>query len=244
MYITKIFLKDIRCIDELSIDFDKSGGSIIIAGDNGSGKSAILRSIAMGICDPNSAASLLRELPGDFIRKNKREGIIKIDLKRANGKKYRISTEIKSLKAFERVYQRRYELEGEKNVEKEIKLEENFPWEAIFVSGYGAGIRTQGTSDFQHYVPADAVYPLFRYDVPLQNPELAVRRFVDNARKKGKGEVDLSQKHADEMLNNIKELLEPILNLKKKDELILASTGIQVKGYWGKSGARCIRRRV
>ena len=189
----------------------------------------------MGICDQNSAASLLRELPGDFIRKNKSEGTIKIDLKRANGKKYRISTKIKSLRTFERVYQKRYELEGEKNVEKEIKLEENFPWEAIFVSGYGAGIRTQGTSDFQHYVPADAVYPLFRYDVPLQNPELAVRRFVDNARKKAKGEVNLSQKLADEMLNSIKELIEPILNLKKRDELILASTGIQVKGYWGKA---------
>lgn len=235
MYITKIYLKDIRCIKELTIDFDKPGASIIIAGDNGAGKSAILRSIAMGFCDPNSAASLLRELQGDFIRKRQVEGIIEIDLKRANGKKYRIRTTIKSLKAFERVYQQRYELLGPNNREREIKEEEDFPWESIFLSGYGAGIRTQGTNDFQHYVPADAVYPLFRYDVPLQNPELAIRRLVETARIKGKDNVKESQKLADEMLENIRKLLEPTLNLRKNDELILTPTGIQVKGYWGKS---------
>ena len=40
----------------------------MLTGNNGTGKSAVLRSIAMGLCDEASAGGLLRELPGDFIR--------------------------------------------------------------------------------------------------------------------------------------------------------------------------------
>ena len=71
MYITKIRLRDVRCFEEAEIDLSdcKPGTSVLIAGNNGLGKSAILRAIAMGLCDRDSAASLLRELEGNFIRK-------------------------------------------------------------------------------------------------------------------------------------------------------------------------------
>ena len=72
MYITKVKLSNIRCFKELTIDFDSVGSSVVIAGDNGAGKSALLRSIAMGLCDQNSAAALLRELQGDFVRRDRK----------------------------------------------------------------------------------------------------------------------------------------------------------------------------
>ena len=67
MYITKIKLKDVRCYEAAEIDFGKSGSSLVICGDNGSGKTSVLRSIALGLCDRISAGALLRDLPGDFI---------------------------------------------------------------------------------------------------------------------------------------------------------------------------------
>lgn len=71
MYITKVRLEDVRCFEEAVIDLSEHelGTSVLIAGNNGIGKSAILRAIAMGLCDRDSAASLLRELEGNYIRK-------------------------------------------------------------------------------------------------------------------------------------------------------------------------------
>lgn len=75
MYITKVRLTDVRCFEDAELDLSdcKPGTSALIAGNNGTGKSAILRAIAMGLCDRDSAASLLRELEGYFIRKQAEE---------------------------------------------------------------------------------------------------------------------------------------------------------------------------
>ncbi len=70
MYITKVRLKNVRCFEDAEIDLSqgKPGNSVLIAGNNGPGKSAIIRAIAMGLCDRDSAAALLRELPGNFVK--------------------------------------------------------------------------------------------------------------------------------------------------------------------------------
>ena len=49
MYITAINIKNIKSIQEVSIEFDELGESTVLTGNNGSGKSTILRCIAMGI---------------------------------------------------------------------------------------------------------------------------------------------------------------------------------------------------
>ena len=49
MKIDRLFLKNIRCFDELEIKLD--GRSALIIGDNGDGKSTVIRSLAMGLCD-------------------------------------------------------------------------------------------------------------------------------------------------------------------------------------------------
>lgn len=72
MYISKVTLKDVRCFKQITLDLDSKKRAkmwAVIVGDNGEGKTTVLRSIAMGICDESSAAGLLRELPGEFIRR-------------------------------------------------------------------------------------------------------------------------------------------------------------------------------
>ena len=81
MYITSLYLKNIKCFKELTYKFeDDKRASLVIAGDNGDGKSTILRSIAISLCDQWSAAGLLRELSGRFIRDGSKEGEIKLGL--------------------------------------------------------------------------------------------------------------------------------------------------------------------
>ncbi len=243
MYITNLIIENIRCFDRIEIDFTKNYLSTLLLGDNGDGKSTILRCLAIGLCDESSASALFRELPGEFLRRGSKnryategdKGYIIITLKDKDQTYYRIKTTIKATETFERVFQSNG-LEFKKNDNSAWKPlnQDNFPWGEIFVSGYGAGSRTQGTADFQHYLAVDAVYSICRPDVPLQNPELGIRRLVEAARRSRK-KTEESESRAEEMLDHIKKILYVLLQLKSKDSILLGRTSIEVKGAWGRS---------
>ena len=232
MHVTRLRLKNIRLFEELDINFGSDKSSILIIGDNGDGKSTILRSLAMGLCDQSSASALFRELPGEYVNRDSKDdrGTITVDLAGRGAYTYRIiTTIIRVQETFERVEQHLYRFQGKR--QKEL-TQDDFPWQRIFASGYGAGIRTQGTADFDYYLTADALYPLFRYDVPLQNPELVVRRLVDEARgKTARG----GEQRAAAMLKELEELLRSILQLEGPGKINLTATGIEVVGAWGTS---------
>lgn len=228
MYIEKLLLENIRCLDSLSVEMEKPGESILFVGDNGDGKSSVLRSIAMGLCDESSSASLLRELPGEFVKNKKDEAAIEIYLRNGRRKRFKIITKILSLKEYEKVKQTIYEEKNGKFKKLSVEQEKKFPWNKIFVSAYGAGARTQGTEDFQHYFSGDAVYTLFNYDALLQNPELVVRRLIARARERGKGSPEKGQELASQMWETVRESLGKVLSL-KKEEIELSSRGLNVR---------------
>ena len=228
MYIKRIYLENIRCFGEFGINFDQTGGSILILGDNGDGKSTLLKSIAMGLCDESSAAGLHRELPGELVRKHSdKDGIIIIELEN-NKIKYKIKTVIQSLPAFERIKQTVF-IEGKKSDQ------DSFPWSDIFVCGYGPGRQTQGTADLEEYAAVDAVYTLFRYYEPMQNSELAIRRLVEKARSRAGKKPKAKEDSAERMRERIRGLLKHVLNLDEKDEIIITPTGIEIKSHWGRN---------
>ena len=227
MKINRLSLNNIRCFDVLEIQLD--GKSALIIGDNGDGKSTVIRSLAMGLCDDSSAAALFRDLHGETVRKHHMSGRIEVDLG-DHTRVFRTVTTIKSLKTFERVEQTLSERSLRSRRSRKIS-QMKFPWDRIFAVGYGAGIRVQGTADYDYYLTADAVYPLFRYDAPLQNPELIVRRLVDAARRNGQG----GARAANRILTYIKRLLKNILQLDDEDQVELTRIGISVRGRWGRS---------
>ena len=51
-----------------------------VNGDNASGKTTLLKAIALGLCDRSSAAGLLRESDSGYIRNGQESGTIKIHL--------------------------------------------------------------------------------------------------------------------------------------------------------------------
>lgn len=109
MYISKVYIKNIRCFDEIKISFENGGIPArwnTILGDNASGKTCFLRCIAIGLCDELSGAALMKELYGSFIRDLSRRGIIKITLFDPKTKKSLIiETVLESKKGFETIYQ-------------------------------------------------------------------------------------------------------------------------------------------
>lgn len=167
MYISKIELENIRCFDKLTIDLKKDDDIILwttIIGNNAVGKSTILKSIAMGLCDEASAAALMKESKGEFLRKGELNGHIKLTLEAIGGEKIEITTQLTKGASDEPEKVRQIIPKGET------------PWNDLFFCGYGASISGGGGEGFNKYKPLEAVYTLFNYSSELQNPEVLMLR--------------------------------------------------------------------
>jgi len=208
------------------IEFADPSGCALLVGDNGDGKSTVLRSLTMGLCDQSSAAALFRELAGEFVRRDSDgESFVQVDLQGNGGWRYRIRTDFIALDRFERIEQTHFRVKGGGRF-RPIKQDE-FPWSEMFVSGYGPGIRTFGNADYSYYLPVDAVYSLFRYDAALQSPELAIRRLVDEAGRR-------NIKRGRSTLLRLQTVLAELLNLRHAKDVELTERGIFMHGSWGR----------
>ena len=164
MYISNIQLKNVRCIDDLEINLRSSASTnsaLLLLGNNAVGKSTLLKSIALGLCDRGGASGLLTDMYGDLVQNGHQTGTIKIVLNSGRKEYTTVTTVQRSAAGAERLSK---------------KTENSFPWKQIFVCGYGPSRVMQGTNTYDQYTPADAVYSLFNYGWELQNPELVVRR--------------------------------------------------------------------
>ena len=87
MYIDTIRLENIRGFRELKFSFDRGQGQYagwtVLTGDNGSGKSTVLRAIALMLAGPQAAAALQ---PGyaKWVRKNCKRSSIRLSITRCN----------------------------------------------------------------------------------------------------------------------------------------------------------------
>ena len=208
MYISKIHLENIRCFEEIELDLTGDAGIrnwAVILGDNGLGKTTLLRSIAVGLCDRTSAAGLISDLQGDWIRQGARPntGKIRITLRDPqNKRKFHSEIEISNGGG-------REQIEIKKN-----PVDDGL--DDILVCAYGAARGVQGTRDYRKYRTQDSVYTLFDYETGLQNPELILRR--------------LASREAN--INEILESIDKILML-DSGSTELDTSGISIKGPWG-----------
>ena len=172
LYISRVELENFRCFESVTVEADVTTSFApwtLLTGDNASGKTTLLKAIALGLCDRSSAAGLLRESDSGYIRNGQEMGTIKIHLvdcaEDRSGNEYQIETTLTRLNPH---------LE---KLDQVTEPSQEFPWERIFVCGYGAGRGTSGTGDVAGYSAISAVYNLFNYSEGLQNPELTIRRF-------------------------------------------------------------------
>ena len=170
LYIKKLKLQNIRKHEELTVDVDGSSSTHILIGKNGDGKTSVLRSIAMGLCDQSASTQLLGKSKHPIISHGRKSGSIALELGNAeNGRRYAIHTKIRQSGNSE-VISQTFKENG-----RALKATD-FPWNKIFVAGYGAMARTLATEDYGRYSVTEVVDGLFDYGASLQNPELTIRR--------------------------------------------------------------------
>lgn len=209
-YISRIKLTDIKCFEKVEIDLslptpDNASWTLLL-GDNGTGKTSLLRSIAMCLCDQTGASGLLTELSGNIIRNGRKKAEIELQLVSATepNETYTITTTFQTNDST---------TEG---VKQTIKPKNGFPRAQLLACGYGAAFGTIGSEVYEQYRLIDAVYSLFNYTARLQNPENALFRI-------SQGKADLKQ-----LLKKIDRIL-----MLSPGSTALDSSGLRVRGPWG-----------
>lgn len=209
VYLTKIELKNIRCFDNLSVSLEENESPIqwtMILGDNATGKTTLLRAVALGLCHEGDAVALMKDAPGNFVRKGKMEGRIRVTLKQEkNENPHTITTTI--IKASE---------DEPEIIRQFIRPEGQFSRADIFVCGYGPQRSAPAHAGYEKYEPINAVRGLFNHQITLQNPELILLRQEPGLRKK------------------LEKKLLRILMLDAADcEITYPKTGFEIHGPWG-----------
>jgi hypothetical protein len=167
MYIFSLFLKNIRGFRNLDIDSHRFGDKprkLLITGKNGTGKTTLLRAIAIGLCDKADASGLISEPISSLVTEGESEAEIYINfgLSFSKDQKYETRTIIKRVNGKDVI-----------DSQKRVVLGEPF------VCGYGAGRSGVGPETKREYRIKDSVYGLFNYRHALMDPELTLRRLRD-----------------------------------------------------------------
>lgn len=85
MFIDRIILKNIRGFDEVDLRLDRGGGRYagwtVFTGSNGSGKSSLLKAVALALAGPDAARSLMPSFAG-WVRHGSDEGSIDLHYRR------------------------------------------------------------------------------------------------------------------------------------------------------------------
>jgi energy-coupling factor transporter ATP-binding protein EcfA2 len=204
LYVESIELRNIRCFEFLEIPFiEQSWGALttLLVGENSSGKSTLLRSLALGLCPESDAVALMRK-QGRFVRNGAQRGKITV---RVRGADFRgeIHTRIEAG-------------EGSRSeVVRQETIPHDFPWDRIFLCGYGTQRTAEATSSHERYTPLLALSTLFEDSKPLLNPEAV-----------------LSRQHAG-VREEVNRMLASILMLESDLPITKSPTGLALNGPWG-----------
>ena len=211
-YITKVTIENIRCFEKVEVSFGTEKSCrvhTVILGDNATGKTTLLRCIALGLCGEMNASALMKKIPGPFLRVGSKTGFIKIELEKVDltdnklVSKRTITTFITNDNGEEELEQKHSDASDQKAKSDEF-----------FICGYGTQRTKFADKGFEAYSVFDALMPLFDYDVSLQNPELILRRESRQTR---------------EILE--KKLLD-ILMLEDSEALLYDSGAVKLRGSW------------
>ncbi len=171
LYIQELELLNIRCFSRIKIDFSHNkfiSNTISILGDNSSGKSTILKAVALSLCNESESIALIKSLEGSLISNGEKFGVIRAKLVDSKTNEiYRIEKEITKTE------------DGDERIRQSSTL----PKSKVFICGYGTQRSRIAQQSHEKYSPGKAVVGLFDESSYLQNPELVLLRTNEELRQ-------------------------------------------------------------
>lgn len=138
MFLKKLQLKNFKCLANIELSFDQTKGSnrawTLILGENGTGKSNLLKAIALVTCGSNGLSELLGDTDS-WIKNGENSCHIKAVLTTKTGEEREVSLTINRNESFSTIIST--------NLESLQKIDEaiNYADRNYFTVGYGAGRR-------------------------------------------------------------------------------------------------------
>ena len=234
----KIELSNIRCFEKLVIDFEEVGNQptqcAMILGDNAAGKTTLLRSIALGLCNETDAAVLMKSTPGNFIRQGATEGTIKLTLQDMASFQMKLDhlpfddlseqlEEVESPNRYTLTTTITQKTEDIEIIRQTIEPAIDSLEDDIFICGYGANRTAQSYTNYESYRIVDAVQSLFSKRPQFHNAEVVLLR--RNALER----------------QQLEECLLKVLMLDEPDAQIhYTERGIELSGPWGRQSLQVL----
>jgi Sec-independent protein translocase protein TatA len=176
MFLRRLTLENIRSITDLDIDFQVPGSNnqvrhwTCILGENGTGKSSILRSAALVLAGSDSLPELLGD-PGRWIRNGTKAAKITAEVVTQDGREHHIAIELKAGSGLAETL--KANAAGLSALDEALKHTKR----SYFVVGYGVSRRFPGSTSekFQSAsgkpLRAQSVITLFQADASLRSLE-------------------------------------------------------------------------
>ena len=222
LYLSNLQFSNIRGFKDFSLSFESSKKHrqwTIFIGNNGHGKTTILRAIALGLGDETTSSELLSLLPGKFIRMNKKgtyatTSRIIITLRNSESDKCTTITTDLSL-----------DVHGGVHIKKSVS-DPSFRWSDVFVCGYGSN-RGIGGRMHGEYAMRNSLLTLFNDRAGVLEPESILRDFalmdaLDKKRKSGGGS-----------LAQMRGILWKLWGLNSNHKLDITAQQVVIHGPWG-----------
>ena len=235
LYLQRAEFQNVRGFRNLELDFGTPQAPrlwTVVIGNNGHGKSSILRGIALGLCDQKTANALLLKVPGSFIRTNKKgfsEESARIRLTfTTSGKSAATHTlETRVIRA----------ADGSELIDRTRSEEETFPWTQLFVCGYGVNRGTRGTAARSVYSLQNGLATLFDDRVDLLDPESVLRDFklrtFEQQAQRRKRPKERRGRAMPDSFEELRKILWKLWDLQPMHKLEVASDKVTVHGPWG-----------
>jgi hypothetical protein len=189
MYIKHLEIKNIRSISQFEMNFEEPAGWHVIIGDNGAGKSSVIRSIALALLGEDDAKALsFSEDFENWLPPKIQTGTVSVQVTRDN--KYDMPSYKPSLKIFSEIIIQRINGNGKVTVTGKLNPQnalwgQNSSNNGWFVAAYGPFRRLRGNESVVSSRPRlGACITAFRDDIALtQLTEWLKNLALDQKRK-------------------------------------------------------------
>ena len=176
MYIKEVKIKNIRSISHFEMDFPKPAGWHVLIGDNGAGKSTIIRAIAATLIGPEEITAVL-PVWEEWLKQDENEGSIVLEIERDTKLDGISQTRPPKIQAIKNLFElkRNGRIELKSNIFDKNMNPRNFNWgnnKGWFSVAYGPFRRFTGGNDkwnkvFYAALKAGAHLSVFGEDIAL-----------------------------------------------------------------------------